>query len=140
MYRAITHISFLSPSLDLHAHRILNDSPSDILFLERIIEDELSSQLKSLKEQLPEPYLFRYPDYDGDIPHTGLFGSSMEQEWHSFDPPTIASTTTVTDTEPEKKSFSPMADAKKIVGEGVFESVVICIVLTLLMMAPDQVA
>ena len=139
----VTHIllggsSF--PSLDLHAHRLLNDSPSDVLFLERILEDELTSQLTSLKEHMPEPYLFRYPDYHYDDETTGLFANP--QEWSGFEPPSTSTTTSTiatTSTEEPKKVPSSIIETKRILGGGALESLVICIALGFLMLS-DQFA
>jgi hypothetical protein len=97
---------------DLHTHRFKNNAPSDILFLERFLEDELTSQLMALKADMPDPYLFRK---DMDIPFTGMFEIETETE-------------------------GGFGAYKNLLGEGVLESLVICIVLGLLMMAPQQQA
>ena len=104
------------PIEDLHAHRSLNDSPSNILFLERVLEDELTSQLNALKETMPDPYLFQYPNQE--VPSAGLFVETAD---------------TPEDPAVEKKVPGQYG---KLLGEGVVESVAICLVLGLLMISP----
>lgn len=133
--------------LDLHAHRILNDSPSDVLFLERIIEDELTSQLHSLKEHMPDPYLFRYPDYDySEVPSYGLFGGNIPKADTHSDTQEAASTTATTTTTTAPKELIPssslsnvLAESKELLGEGFVESMVICVALAVVMLTPHQV-
>ena len=89
---------------------------------------------------MPEPYLFRYPDYYDNVPSTGLFGSSQAEEWVSFEPPSATSVVATPSTDAPKNDQASFFDTKKVLGEGVLESVVICIVLGVLMMAPNQIA
>jgi hypothetical protein len=115
---------------DLHTHRFKNNAPSDILFLERFLEDELTSQLMALKADMPDPYLFRK---DMDIPFTGMFGSQTETT-------PIPTAVPVATSEIEIETEGGFGAYKNLLGEGVLESLVICIVLGLLMMAPQQQA
>ena len=114
----IQYLYTIRPIEDLHAHRSLNDSPSNILFLERILEDELTSQLNALKETMPDPYLFQYPNQE--VPSAGLFVETAD---------------TPEDPEVEKKVPGQYG---KLLGEGVVESLAICLVLGLLMMSPHD--
>jgi len=117
---------------DLHIHRFKNDAPSDILFLERFLEDELTSQLLALKADMPDPYLFRK---DTDIPSASLFGSENETE--TTPTPTTVASESKTETETETKvSFAAF---KNLLEEGVVESLLICVVLgAIMMMTPQQ--
>lgn len=117
---------------DLHTHRFKNNAPSDILFLERFLEDELTSQLMALKADMPDPYLFRK---DMDIPFTGMFGSQTETT-----PIPTAVPVATSEIEIETETEGGFGAYKNLLGEGVLESLVICIVLGLLMMAPQQQA
>lgn len=116
----------------MHIHRFKNDAPSDILFLERFLEDELTSQLLALKADMPDPYLFRK---DTDIPSAGLFGSENETE--TTPTPTTVASESKTETETETKvSFAAF---KNLLEEGVVESLLICVVLgAIMMMTPQQ--
>lgn len=99
--------------IDLQAHLFQNDSPSDVLFLERILEDELSSQLLALEEKMPDPYLFRHPDRE-----VGIFSG--------------------TDSTSQTTDQKGLDKYKQLVGEGVLESLVMCVVLCLLTMNPQH--
>jgi len=104
---------------DLHADRVKNDSPNDILFLERYLEDELSSHLQSLKDEMPDPYLFRYSD--GEVPK-GLFSSEVS-----------ATKTGIKTTEVQSIFFEFPA---LLLEEGVLETIAVFIVAGVLVMAP----
>jgi len=129
---------------DLHTHRIQslilvgehNSSPSDLLFLERFLEDDLTSQLQALTEDMPDPYLFRYPDQD--LPFKIATSSESEIPIHSLKEVLFGWETTAAPESPhdEKKRFDPPGN---ILGEGVLESLAICVILGLLMMIPEQI-
>jgi len=108
---------------DLHADRVKNDSPDDVLFLERYLEDELTSQLQSLKDDMPNPYLFRYSDED--VPK-GLFVS----EEGSSESTGTASTT---DTQNTVALEFPVL----LLEEGVLETLAIFMVAGIVMMLPQ---
>jgi hypothetical protein len=108
---------------DLHADRVKNDSPDDVLFLERYLEDELTSQLQSLKDDMPNPYLFRYSDED--VPK-GLFGS----EEGSTESTGTASTT---DTQNTVALEFPVL----LLEEGVLETLAVFMVAGIVMMLPQ---
>ena len=117
---------------DLHTHRFKNNAPSDILFLERFLEDELTSQLQALKADMPDPYLFRQ---DMDIPSAGLFVSENETETEI----TPTATTVASDLGPETETKGGFAAFKNLLEEGVVESLLICVVLgAMMMMTPQQ--
>mmetsp|Transcript_23535 Transcript_23535/g.52153 ORF Transcript_23535/g.52153 Transcript_23535/m.52153 type:complete len:246 (+) Transcript_23535:265-1002(+) len=129
---------------DLHTHRVQSmlslgeDNPSnDVLFLERFIEDDLTSQLEALREDMPDPYLFRYPDKDVGVP--------KETNERSPVSPASTETTGATEKDARKKNKKETDNNKfdlfqKLLKDGVLESMAICIVLGYLMMAPQQVA
>mmetsp|Transcript_22936 Transcript_22936/g.54246 ORF Transcript_22936/g.54246 Transcript_22936/m.54246 type:complete len:205 (-) Transcript_22936:67-681(-) len=106
---------------DLHADRVKNDSPDDVLFLERYLEDELTSQLQSLKDEMPNPYLFRYSDED--VPK-GLFGSEAAS---------IERTGTASTTDTHNAFELPAL----LLEEGVLETLAIFMVAGILMMPPQ---
>ena len=114
------------------------DNPSnDVLFLERFIEDDLTSQLEALREDMPDPYLFRYPDKDVVVP--------KETNERSPVSPASTETTGATEKDARKKNKKETDNNKfdlfqKLLKDGVLESMAICIVLGYLMMAPQQVA
>jgi len=108
---------------DLHADRVKNDSPDVVLFLERYLEDELTSQLQSLKDEMPNPYLFRYSDED--VPK-GLFGT----ETASTESTGTASTTDTPNTVAEDSFELPAL----LLEEGVLETLAIFMVAGILMM------
>jgi len=80
---------------DLHADRVKNDSPNDVLFLERYLEDELTSQLQALKDVTPKPYLFEHPR---ETTSRGMFAST-----------TATTTTTIADTPQQAASETKLS-------------------------------
>jgi len=108
---------------DLHADRVKNDSPDDVLFLERYLEDELTSQLQSLKDDMPNPYLFRYSDED--VPK-GLFVS----EEGSSESTGTASTT-------DTQNIVALEFPVLLLEEGVLETLAIFMVAGIVMMLPQ---
>jgi len=112
---------------DLHAHRFLNDSPNDVLFLERVLEDELTSQLESLKEQMPDPYLFRYDD----TPSVGLFSTNGNEESDKR-----SSSSNIVIDFPHINGLGKVEN--QLLMEGIVEPLIICFVLGLLITVPQQ--
>jgi hypothetical protein len=104
---------------DLKEHRFRDVSPSEV-FLGRLFEDELTSQLQALKDGMPDPYLFR------DDPSTkGLFSS----EGHT------ASTHPASVAEKTKTTKGGLDIIERLFDEGVLEYLVICIVAGIIMLA-----
>jgi len=127
---------------DLHADRLKNDSPNEVLFLERYLEDELTSQLLSLKEEMPDPSLFQYSD---EVPDPILFDYSHTEDLArsvsafatgSAPAPVPAMVTgevsLVQHNEP--KGFDIY---RLLLHEGVKESLVCCLVLGFLVLVPQ---
>lgn len=108
---------------DLKEHRFRNDSPSDVLFLERLFEDELTSQLQALKDDMPEPYLFR-----DDPPTRGLFGNERR---------TARGAATIPAAETTKAPKGGFDIVERLLDEGVLEYLVICIIVGLVMLARE---
>jgi hypothetical protein len=124
---------------DLHADRVKNDSPNDILFLERYLEDELTSQLQSLKDEMPDPYLFRYSD--GEVPK-GLFTSDVSATKSTGTTSTAGIKTTNTDAITEnveeiEKGTTFFNFPALLLQEGVLETIAIFIVAGFLVIAPQ---
>ena len=117
-------ILFVLYHSDLHAHRIqtmvFNDgSPTapEAVFQEKALEDELNLQLNLLKEEYPDPYLFPQTletDEMAELPHM-VDGTPAEKLRE----------------EKEIALFEEMAE------EGVLESLAICGIIGMLMMAPQ---
>jgi len=105
---------------DLKEHHSRNVSPSEV-FLGRLFEDELTSQLQALRDDMPDPYLFR------DDPATkGLFRSERH---------TASSTSPALVAEKTKTTKSRFDIVDRLFDEGVLEYLVICIVAGITMLA-----
>ena len=125
---------------DLHTHRaesMAHGDTSDILFLERFLEDDLNSQLKLLnKENTPDddPYLFRHQDDVAPIV------SKVEVE------DKVVAAVQVENSDEQGTPKAAAVENKNKLGlhpelleEGVLESLAICVLLGLLVMAPRHV-
>jgi len=133
---------------DLHTHRLQNmalgndEYSNDLLFLERVLEDDLTTQLNELRNEMPDPYLFRYPDKEPEssvatrapIDNDGLPGPDVFRVESS-------ETASHNDNDNKKHAKNNLVDKKmdfyeELVEEGVLESLAICAILGVLMMAP----
>jgi len=125
---------------DLHADRLKNDSPDEVLFLERYLEDELTSQLLSLKEEMPDPSLFRYSDELPDpilfdYSHTEDLSQSVSTFASGFAPvPAVVAGEAPLVQHNEPKGFDIY---RLLLHEGVKESLVCCLVLGFLVLVPQ---
>jgi len=107
---------------DLKEHHFRNVSPSEV-FLGRLFEDELTSQLQALQDGMPDPYLFR------DDPATkGVFRSGRHTA--STSPALVAEKTKTT------KTGFDIVD--RLFDEGVLEYLVISIVAGIIMLARSE--
>jgi hypothetical protein len=109
---------------DLHAHRIqsmvfsspIHTAPEEV-FEEKALEDELNLQLHLLQEEFPDPYLFPQTletDAMAELPH-------MKDGTHSQ----------------KLQDEKNIALLEEMAEEGVLESLAICGIIGLLMMAPQ---
>ena len=99
---------------------------SDMLFLERVLEDDLNFQLAALEADMPEPYLFRYPDKDPvatasveAVADPIIFHESLEED--------------------KVANYEKSNLYGELVQEGVIESIAICAILGFLMVTPAHV-
>jgi hypothetical protein len=92
-------------------------APEEV-FEEKALEDELSLQLNLLKEEYPDPYLF---------PQT-LKTDEMAELPHMVD---------VTPAEKLREEKEEIALFEELAEEGVLESLAMCGIIGLLMMAPQ---
>ncbi|VEU35519.1 unnamed protein product [Pseudo-nitzschia multistriata] len=117
---------------NLHKHRVQNmaigndEYSSDMLFLERVLEDDLNFQLAALEADMPEPYLFRYPDKDPvatasveAVADPIIFHESLEED--------------------KVANYEKSNLYGELVQEGVIESIAICAILGFLMVTPAHV-
>eukprot|EP00536_Pseudo-nitzschia_multiseries_P004763 jgi/Psemu1/302823/fgenesh1_kg.82_\ len=130
---------------ELHAHRVqsvaLGEATNPDVIKERFLETELTMQLDRLKENMPESYLFPEEeetiDFDVDIETDGVgFDFVFDNGLKAMDLPDLkkdstSSTQVMIDTRPST------AWKDLIAAEGVVESIAICGMLGLMMMAPS---
>jgi len=128
---------------ELHAHRVqsvaLGDATSPDIIKERFLETELTMQLDRFKEEMPESYLFPEEDaFDFDVDTDVDFdGILMDNGLVAMGLPTRS---TLQDPTTSKEKTQQMKMWKEtIAAEGVLESIAICAMLGLLMMAPNLV-
>lgn len=127
-YREIEHMRD-----DLHTHRLQNTAigndeySNDLLFLERVLEDDLNSQLNALQDDMPDPYLFRYPDENS--------GANIDTEAEPIPSPNNFHEASDQDNVAERKNLNLYGE---LVEEGVVESLAICAMLGFLMMTRPE--
>eukprot|EP00532_Pseudo-nitzschia_australis_P014028 CAMPEP_0168225776 /NCGR_PEP_ID=MMETSP0140_2-20121125/12953_1 /TAXON_ID=44445 /ORGANISM="Pseudo-nitzschia australis, Strain 10249 10 AB" /LENGTH=154 /DNA_ID=CAMNT_0008156605 /DNA_START=83 /DNA_END=547 /DNA_ORIENTATION=- len=114
------------------SHAIGNDEYSnDLLFLERVLEDDLTSQLNALQDDMPDPYLFRYPDGDNGA----NFDTETKAKADPIPSPNIFHEASDQDNVTKRKSLNLYGE---LVEEGVLESLAICAMLGFLMMTTPE--
>eukprot|EP00532_Pseudo-nitzschia_australis_P011065 CAMPEP_0168235524 /NCGR_PEP_ID=MMETSP0140_2-20121125/18928_1 /TAXON_ID=44445 /ORGANISM="Pseudo-nitzschia australis, Strain 10249 10 AB" /LENGTH=178 /DNA_ID=CAMNT_0008168555 /DNA_START=176 /DNA_END=712 /DNA_ORIENTATION=+ len=122
---------------DLHTHRLQNiaigndEYSNDLLFLERVLEDDLTSQLNALQDDMPDPYLFRYPDGDNGA----NFDTETKAKADPIPSPNIFHEASDQDNVTKRKSLNLYGE---LVEEGVLESLAICAMLGFLMMTTPE--
>jgi len=122
---------------ELHAHRVQNmvfgDCTSDT-FQERYLEDELTLQLDLLKKDMPPSYLFQQDNNElmEDIREPGLQGGENVPE---FTQAFLKERDSKTEVE-EHKNIDLFED---LVEDGLLESLAMCAMIGLLIMAPQLI-
>mmetsp|Transcript_19842 Transcript_19842/g.55317 ORF Transcript_19842/g.55317 Transcript_19842/m.55317 type:complete len:242 (+) Transcript_19842:108-833(+) len=129
---------------ELHAHRVqsvaLGEGTNPDIIKERFLETELTMQLDRLKDEFPESYLFPEDeefDFDIAIDDVGFDFVMMDNGLKAMDLPDLnkENASSVQTTRETKASVKAWKDI--IASEGVLESIAICGMLGLMMMAPS---
>lgn len=122
---------------DLHTHRaesMAHGDTGDILFLERFLEDDLNSQLNSLIEDMPIPDPYPFRDQNDVAPIV-----SKVEDKDKVVAQQVENSDDLTPKAAAVESKNKFGLHPELFEEGVLESLAICVLLGLLVMAPRHV-